>query len=66
MNNIVSQFVNTCLNESDKLGHHIYLKTFPYLLILFIFMLLSLLFSIIKIRQMSKILSVLNHKIIDQ
>lgn len=59
MNNIVSRLVDSCLSESDKVNHYVYNKVFPYLLVLFIFMVLSLLFSIVKIIQNVKILSLL-------
>lgn len=59
MNGIVSQLVDSCLSESDKINRHLYDKLFPYLLVLFIFMALSLLFSIVKIIQNAKILSLL-------
>jgi hypothetical protein len=60
MNSIVSQLVDSCLCESDKVNRYVYTKLFPYLLVLFIFMVLSLLFSIVKIIQNAKILSLLN------
>ena len=62
MNNIVSQLVDSCLSESDKVNHYIYNKLYPYLFFLFVFMLLSLLFSIVKIIQNVKILSLLKRE----
>jgi len=57
--NIVSQLVDSCLSESDKVNDYVYSKLYPYLLVLLIFMVLSLLFSIVKIIQNVKILSLL-------
>lgn len=59
MNNIVSQLVDSCLSESDKVNRYLYDKLFPYLLVLFLFMASSLIFSIVKIIQNVKILSLL-------
>ena len=62
MNQIVSQILDSCFAESDKVNEYIYKKFYPYILFLFIFMTLNLFFSIVKITQNAKILSLLKHE----